>query len=199
MDKFAMTQAPVHELIARRWSARAIDPEQGVAREMIVSLLEAARWAPSCFGDEPWRFIVCDRQTNAQAWQRAHACLAEKNRLWTANAPVLILAVAHSRFRANDNHNRWAQYDTGAASENLCLQAISLGLVVHQMGGFDVDDARNAFDIPEAFTPMAVIAVGYPGSAQHLHPQFHEREYAPRTRRTLGEMGFDGRWSQAYV
>lgn len=199
MNKLATTDTPIHDLIARRWSPRAIDPDKGVAREMILSLLEAARWAPSCFGDEPWRYIVCDRQRDADAWQRAHDCLAPKNRLWAGNAPVLILAVADSRFRANEKPNRWAQYDTGAASENLCLQAVSLGLVVHQMGGFDAAVAHTAFGIPETFTPMAMIAVGYPGTREHLDAQFHEAEYAVRVRRALDETGYAGYWEQGYV
>lgn len=198
MDKLAITQVAVHELIARRWSARAIDPERTVGREMILSVLEAARWAPSCFGDEPWRFIVCDRHTDAGAWEQAHACLAEKNRLWAGNAPVLILAVADSRFRRDDKPNRWAQYDTGAASENLCLQAIALGLVAHQMGGFDAEAARQAFAIPEPFTPMAMIAIGYPGTLEQLPAQFHEAEQAERSRRVLGDNAFAGRWELAY-
>ena len=75
------------------------------------------------------------------------------------NAPVLILALANTIFGQNDNENRWAQYDTGAASMSLCIQASSLGLMVHQMGGFNAEKAAEVFSIPEQYTSMAMMAV----------------------------------------
>ncbi len=100
----------------------------------VLALAEAARWSPSCFGDEPWRYIVFDRQTDSEAWQKAFDCLAEGNQNWAAAAPLLLLAVAGLRFSSNEKANRWAQYDTGAASMSLCIQATSMDLMVHQMG-----------------------------------------------------------------
>ena len=109
---------------------------------------------------------------------------------------MLLLACADSRFRSNDESNRWGQYDTGAASENLCLQAIALGLVAHQMGGFDIDKARATFGIPERFTPMAMIAVGYQTDADILDEDFKAIELAERQRRPLGELFFAGEWDK---
>lgn len=196
MKKPAITSTPIHDLIAQRWSGRAYDPARPVGPEQLVVLLEAARWAPSCYGDQPWRFIVWDRNTDAAGWQRAFDCLAPGNQGWVKNAPLLLLTVADSLFNHNGQPNRWAQYDTGAAAENFCLQAEALGLMAHQMGGFDADKARATFGVPPQFTPMAMVAVGYPADPATFSPEVAERETAPRKRRELGELFFEGVWAE---
>ncbi len=193
-DKIAKTQVPIHELIATRWSGRAFDADKPVSRKDIIALLEAARWAPSCYGDEPWRFIVWDKNTDAVAWQKAFDCLVEFNQQWVKNAAVLLLATASSVFHKNGNPNRWSQYDTGAASENLCLQAAASGLMAHQMGGFDADKIRQAFGIPLQYECMAMIAVGHPSAPGVLDGGLKELEIAERVRSPLGERFFDGGW-----
>jgi nitroreductase len=192
--KTASTQVDVHDIIAKRWSCRAFDASKPVSREQIVSLLEAARWAPSCFGDEPWRFIVWDKNSDAAAWQKAFGCLGEWNQNWVKNAPVLLLSTANSLFRRDGSPNRWGQYDTGAAAENLCLQAVASGLMAHQMGGFDVEKTRSTFNIPEEFALMAMIAVGYQGEPEVLNDELKELELAARARTPLGVHFFEGDW-----
>jgi nitroreductase len=192
--KSATTAAPVHDIIRKRWSCRAFDANKPVLHEQVVSLVEAARWAPSCFGDEPWRFIVWDRNRNESAWQKAFNCLGEWNQNWVKNAPVLLLATANTIFRKNGKPNAWGQYDTGAAAENLCIQAVSLGLMAHQMGGFDAEKIRNEFGIPEQFTCMAMIAVGYQGEEVILDEELKALEVAPRERTPLGEHFFESEW-----
>ena len=194
--KTAVTSIPIHDIISRRWSPRAFDANRHVNSGQITSLLEAARWAPSCFGDEPWRFVVCNRSASEVAWQQALECLAPKNQEWAVNAPVLMLACADSVFRQNGKTNRWAQYDTGGAAISLCIQAVDLGLAAHQMGGFDPDAARIAFNIPEQFTPMAMIAVGHQASANTLGEDFKAAELAERSRRPLSDNCFDGVWDK---
>lgn len=194
--KTAATAVSIHDLLNRRWSGRAFDASKPVSREQILSLLEAARWAPSCFGDEPWRYIVWDKHSDPVAWEKAFACLGEWNQDWVKNAPVLLLAMANSQFRKNGKPNAWGQYDTGAASENLCLQAVALGLMAHQMGGFDADAARQAFDIPEQFTCMAMIAVGYQTEETVLNDELKQLEVAPRNRSALEENFFEGQWGK---
>jgi nitroreductase len=195
-DKRAATAVPVHDLIARRWSPRAYDRDRPVTREQVLALLEAARWAPSCFGDEPWRFLVWDRVRDEAAWRRAFDCLGEGNRKWVINAPLLLAAIANTAFDHNGKPNRWAQYDTGAASENLCLQACALGLAAHQMGGFDAGKLKQEFAIPEGYTPMAMIAVGHPASAEILEPDHRERELGPRRRKPMETRFFEGAWGK---
>jgi len=196
-SKLASTQVKIHDLIQTRWSPRAFDPDQPVNQNDVLALLEAARWAASCFNDQPWRFIICDKATDEWAWQQAFATLVEKNQRWAKNAPVLILSVAMDHFNHNGQPNRWAMYDTGAASASLCLQATALGLCVHQMGGFDVDLARKTFKLPDHCQPMAMMAVGYQAEADVLDDDFKAAEIAERSRVALSERFYAGFWGNA--
>jgi nitroreductase len=195
--KPASTAVKIHEMIANRWSPRAFDANKWVSHTDLIALLEAARWASSCFNDQPWRFVVCDKSTDAASWEKAFAILAEKNKLWAKNAPVLILSVAMTHFNHNGNPNRWAAYDTGAAAAGLTLQATALGLVVHQMGGFDAEKSRTVFNLPDDCTPMAMMAVGYQAEADVLAEDFKAAELAARSRAALEERFFAGEWGKA--
>lgn len=199
MQKPATTQAPIHDVIANRWSPRAYDANKVVSQTQIISLLEAARWAPSCFGDEPWRFIVWDKNQDAAAWERAYDCIVPGNQTWAKDAPVFILICADSLFSHNQKPNRWSGYDTGAAAVSLCLQATSMGLATHQMGGFDCEKARAAFGIPEQVEMMSMLAVGYAADADTLSDELKERELAPRKRRPLAELFYEGVWNQPII
>jgi nitroreductase/SAM-dependent methyltransferase len=187
-------QAPIERLFAKRWSTRAFDGEKPVAAEMVASCLEAARWAPSCYGEEPWRYVVADRFRDEASWNKALAALAPKNRLWAQQAPVLIVAAAEPLFSRNGKPNRWAQYDTGQATICLCLQAAALGLATHQMGGFDQDAVKQALAIPDRMTVMSVTALGHPGDVEGAPEEFRLKETAPRTRKPLSEIVHVGRW-----
>ena len=197
MLKLAETQTPINELIAKRWSPRAFDAGKIVEQTQIITMLEAARWAPSSYNDQPWRFIVCDKNSNLHAWQTAFDCLMPSNQTWVKHAPLLVLGCANTILDVNQQANRFAQYDTGAAAENLCLQAASLGLMAHQMGGFNADAAREAFSIPAQFTPMAMICIGYEGDANTLPVDLKTRETEARKRKPLGELFFSGTWGES--
>lgn len=194
LNKPAITDIPIHDLLAARWSPRAFDAAKPVSREQALALVEAARWAPSCFGDEPWRMIVWDRTRDATNWQKAFDCLTESNQAWVKNTPLLMAVGADPQFRHNGKDNRWAQYDSGAAAMSLCLQAVALGLAAHQMGGFDAHKLRDAFDIPEHIALMSMIAVGHQAAPDVLAGEVQEREIAPRKRQALGKNFFDGGW-----
>lgn len=199
MHKPAITDTPIHEVLASRWSPRAFDGSKPVSQTQILSLLEAARWAPSCYGDQPWRFVVCDKTTNPDAWQRAYDAIMPGNQTWAVNAPVLILVCANTLFSHNQKPNRWGGYDTGAAAENLCLQAASLGLATHQMGGFDGDKARELLGVPAQFEMMSMLSVGYQADTDSLSGEMKERELASRNRNALGELFFDGVWDKPII
>lgn len=199
MQKPAITQQPIHELIASRWSGRAYDESKPVSKEQVVSLLEAARWAPSCFGDQPWRYVVCNKAQNMPAWQAAFDCLVPGNQGWAVNAPVLLLICADTVFCHNEKPNKWAAYDTGAATENLCLQAAALGMMAHQMGGFDADKARNTFNVPERYQILAMVTVGYQAAVETLSGEAKERELAERSRKPLEQLFFNGQWNASIL
>ncbi len=195
----AITQVPIDATIANRWSGRAYDAAKVVSHEQVLALLEAARWAPSCFGDQPWRFIVWNKNTDAKAWQLAFDCLVAGNQAWVKDAPVLLLVCADTLFNHNQQPNRWAQYDTGAAAENLCLQAGSMGLMAHQMGGFNADAARDAFAVPAQYIPMAMISVGCPADIASLEGEILSRETVERKRRPLNALFFANSWDKPVV
>jgi len=196
IEKPAVTQVLIAALLARRWSPRAIDPAAPVERKQLLALLEAARWAPSCYGAQPWRYLLWDRFRDPEGWQKAFDCLAEGNKVWAKNAPVLMVSVAVPVFSGNGKPNRWAEHDTGAASENLCLQAAAVGLVAHQMGGFDAAKVKAAFALPADHVCMAMIAIGQPGSLDTLSADLQERETAPRERLPLEACFFEGEWDK---
>lgn len=192
----AVTSVAIDDLLARRWSPRAFDAGKTLSRGQIAALIEAARWAPSCNGDEPWRYLVWDRTRDPVGWQKAFDCLSENNQKWVKNVPLLMLACAGSIFAHNGKPNRWTQHDTGAANLSIALQAVSLGLAAHQMGGFDAEKVRAAFAIPPEFTPMSMIAVGYQASPGVLDEETKAKELRARARKPLEERFYEGRWGK---
>ncbi len=196
LRKPAQTSRPIHDLLARRWSTRAFDAAKPVTREQLTTLLEAGRWAPSCNGDEPWRYLVWDRARDPEGFQKAFDCLSDNNKKWVKNVPLLMLSCAGSNFAATGKPNRWTQHDTGAASLSIALQADVLGLAAHQMGGFDAEKARAAFGIPAEYMPMAMIAIGYQAAADVLDEETKKKELTPRSRKPLGEKFFEGGWGK---
>lgn len=194
IQKLAATQYPLHELIVRRWSPRAF-ADRGVEPATLVRLLEAARWAPSCFNEQPWRYLVATRENPAE-FERMLGCLVEGNQVWAKHAPVLMISVAKLAFARDGKPNRHAFHDVGAASAFLTFQAMALGLYVHQMGGIHVDRARETYGIPEGFEAVAGIALGYLGEAATLPEPMRGRELEPSKRQPLEEMVFSGRWGE---
>ena len=199
MHKPAITQVPINDTLANRWSGRAYDATKPVSLEQIIALLEAARWAPSCFGDQPWRFIVWNKETDFAAWQQGFDCLTASNQTWVKDTSVLMLTCANTLFEHNQQSNRWGQHDTGAAAENLCLQASSMGLMAHQMGGFNADLAREKFAIPATYIPMAMLCVGYPADIASVEGEALVRETAERKRKPLNELFFAGSWAKPII
>lgn len=186
--------APINSTIASRWSGVAFDAERPVSQEQLLAIMEAGRWAPSCFGDQPWRFIVCNKSENPEAWQKLYDSLAEGNQGWCANVPILIAACHDTQFSMNDNPNPWAAYDTGAASVSMCLQATDLGLMSHQMAGFSAELISEKFTIPERYKSIAVLAIGYQVAEENIPEALKGRELAPRKRNDLKDNFFMGNW-----
>jgi nitroreductase len=192
MQRPAPTQFPVHDLIRDRWSPRAFSTKP-VEREVLASLFEAARWAPSSSNEQPWTYLVATKD-DAENFSKTLSVLVEFNANWAKAAPVLALAVSSLTFHSNGTPNRNAFYDTGAATALLCIEATARGLAVHQMAGFDHAKAKKVFEIPDGWEPIAAIALGYPGDPQSLPDKLRDREVAPRTRKPLSEFVMTGRW-----
>jgi len=191
MEKPAPVAHPIEPLLQRRWSPKAY-ASKPVARAVLLSLFEAARWAPSSFNEQPWRYIVVT-QESPERLKEAQSVLSPGN-AWATTAPVLICSVAQLALARNNKPNRHAFHDVGAASENLLLQAVALGLFAHQMAGFDVEKARAVFQIPEGYEPVAMIALGYLTAPEMLTEEQRAQAQAPRVRRPIEECVFDGRF-----
>jgi nitroreductase len=194
MQKPAETRYPIHDLIRNRWSPVAF-ADRAVEAAKLASLFEAARWAPSSFNEQPWRFVIATRN-EPEDFARLLSCLVEPNQAWAKWAPVLMISAAKMAFDRSGKENRHAFHDVGLAAENLVLQATASGLFVHQMAGFHVEKARELLEIPAGFEPVAAIALGYPGDPEALAEPLRQRQLAPRSRKPLEEIIFAGRWNR---
>jgi nitroreductase len=192
VEKQADTAYPIHELLQRRWSPRAFSDKM-VETDKLRSLFEAARWAPSSNNEQPWSFIIATKD-DENNYRRLFDCLKEGNRKWAFRAPVLMLSVARLNFEDEGTPNRHAFHDTGMAVFSLVVQATALGLMVHQMAGFDVEKARTELKIPDGHEPVAMIAVGYPGDPDILPDRLKQRELLPRERKPIAEFVFSAEW-----
>jgi nitroreductase len=192
MQKPAPTEVPLSELVRNRWSPRAF-ADQPVAPDVLRSLLEAARWAPSSNNEQPWAYIVATKDDPAN-FAKMLSVLVEFNVGWAKNAPVLILSVAHLKAQKDGAPNRHALHDVGSATAQLTFEANSRGLFVHQMAGYYLEKARQVFEIPEDWEPVAAMAIGYLGDPQSLPERLRDRELAPRTRKPLSEFVMTSGW-----
>ncbi len=194
MEKPAPVARPIEPLLQRRWSPRAFS-DKPVEREALFRLFEAARWAPSSYNEQPWRYVMVTRE-NPDRLKEAQSVLSPGN-AWASKAPVLICTIAQLVFAKNGKPNRHAFHDVGAASENLLLQATALGLFGHQMAGFDPEKARVVFEVPEGYEPVAMMAMGYPADWESLTEEQKAYERRPRVRRPFEEFVFEGRFGKS--
>jgi len=192
LEKPAETQTPIHEILGRRWSTVAFSG-QPVERDKLLSVLEAARWAPSSRNEQPWAFLVATKD-DSENFEAVAGVLVSANRVWAEKAAVLILTLAHTQITKDGTPNRHGFYDTGQATANLIVQATSLGLSTHQLGGFDVEAARTRFHVPAGWEPVSVIALGYRADPETVPEQLRARELGPRSRKPLSTFVFSGNW-----
>jgi len=184
IDRTATTDSPILDVLAERWSTRVFDPAAPIDEAALASALEAARWSPSANNTQPWRFIVTRRGSDAYA--AIYASLRDFNKSWAGDASALVVAAATTTTE-DGSPMHFAQYDTGQAVAHFTVQAHAEGLATHQMGGFDRDAVRKAFDLPETLTPLTVIAVGTLGSLDDTSDEVRARENTPRTRRAISD------------
>lgn len=185
MDKKATTEYPIMAELESRWSPRAFDPGYNISQQELGSLVEAARWAPSSSNSQPWSFVVGVR--GDQTFQTVFDTLASGNQVWAGSASALIVNVVETE-NAEGKALSHSAYDVGQAAAHLSVQATHLGLIVHQMGGFDPEALRNALGLEPRFTPFVVMAIGRIGDPNDLPDAVREREVQPRVRKPLSEV-----------
>ncbi|MEH2350850.1 MAG: nitroreductase family protein [Nostoc sp.] len=191
-EKKALTDYPIHELLAERWSPYAFE-DRLVSQADLRSLFEAARWSASSYNEQPWSYLVATKE-NPDHFQQLLSCLVEANQIWAQNAPVLALGIASLRFTRNNQENKAAIHDLGLASGNLVVEATARGICVHEMIGILPDKARDLFDIPENFEAWTAMAIGYRGDPITLPDALKERDLSPRQRKPLDQFVFSGKW-----
>jgi len=188
-----------HEILpvlTQRRSPRAYTDKE-VSVEVLNQVFTAASSSASCFGEQPWRFLMGSKTSSPEAFDKILGSFAEFNQAWAKNAPVLGVGIAKLHFSHDDNPNNWAKYDVGQATATLAIQATELGLQVHQMAGFSPDKMRASFNIPAGYEPVVVFTLGYPGSLEALPQPLQDKETAPRVRKPLAEFLFEGAWPTA--
>ncbi len=187
----------IHKLIKDRRSP-VLFSDRPVENEKLELLFEAARWAPSSHNQQPWRFILAKKENKVE-FDRFFDCLSPGNKLWAINVQVLILSIAETVSSYNKKMNKYAFHDVGLAVGNLLLQATSMGLYIHQMGGYDKEKARYNLKIPPDYDPVAMIAVGYIAETYEGFPEeLVRRERSPRSRKSLNEFVFNNLWGNSY-
>ncbi|MHB8137374.1 MAG: nitroreductase family protein [Smithellaceae bacterium] len=178
---------PVQDIFVNRWSPRAMSGAE-IDDTTLMSLFEAARWAPSSNNNQPWRFIYARR--NTPRWEVFFSLLAEGNQVWAKEAAVLIVVISKTTFDSG-KPARTHSYDAGAAWVSLALQGSLLDLVVHGMQGFDYDRAKQELRVPDDYQVEAMIALGHHGKKENLPADLQEREF-PSPRKRVSEFALEG-------
>ena len=181
---------PIDPLFLDRWSPRAMSGA-AIAQAELMILLEAARWAPSSFNNQPWRILYAHRDT--PQWSLFFDLLVDANKAWAGKAGALLLFVSKTTFDHNGKPSVTHSFDCGAAWANFALQGCRLGLVVHGMQGFNYDQAQTDLKIPDGYKVEAMVAVGQPGDPAELPEKLREKE-APNSRRPLSQTACEGTW-----
>jgi nitroreductase len=194
MEKEATTRYTLHPLLKRRWSPRAFT-DKAIEKEKLQRIFEAARWAPSAGNEQPWKFIVGINPD--ETWQKIFDSLADGNKLWNQNVPVLIISIGKKIYSRDQSPYFHFQYDTGQSVAHLSVEAMNQGLFVHQMAGFSSEKIIKDFDVPSDHQPLTAIALGYPGNPDDLPEQLKKRELAERTRKDFSDFVFSGTFGAA--
>lgn len=193
MDHSIKTKG-VHDLIASRKSIRAFGDKE-IDDKNFVSIFEAARWASSSRNEQPWRFIAA-RKKDKESFHRTLSCINESNWQWAQFGAMLIVVLARKNFTSHPVPNNHAHHDVGLAIGNLVLQATSLGIYMHQMGGIDYVKVREVFEVPEEYDVISIIVGGYPGNNDSLPDKLRERELQPRHRKDLKDLVFESKFGK---
>lgn len=176
------------EIFLKRHSGKKYDASRSLTQEQLHCLVEATRWTPSAYNDQPWSFIFCDRDRTPEAYAAILSNLQKSQKPWVADVPLFVIVTTRSQTLKKNKFNLWAEYDTGAAAMSFALQAAELGLMAHQMGGFELETIVQDFHLPTDVKPITVIAIGY--ESKEPDPAAQPRERYPDTQNFfLGSWG----------
>jgi len=181
MQQNPVVAYPINDLLEKRWSPRAFQPHKAITEDQVRQLFEAARWTPSSYNAQPWRYLYASNGED-DAFEALLDLLYPGNQAWARSAGMLILSMAQLTVSETERENPYAMYDLGAANLALSIQATELDLYVHQMAGFDKKLARERFRISEDFSPEVLMAVGYKGYPEQLPEPLREREQPKKNR-----------------
>ncbi|MBC8366616.1 nitroreductase family protein [bacterium] len=187
---------PVQDFVANRWSPVSFDG-RSIERGELLSIFEAARWAPSAFNEQPWRYIVASRE-DGEPFEAILSCLVDANQTWARHAGAIALGVTALSFERNSKPNTYARHDLGLASGQLCAEAAARGVQVHQMAGILPDRARELYGIPENFEAVTALALGYPGENLELDEGIRARDGQARSRRPMAAILFGKSWDEPF-
>ena len=187
-NEFRKSEYKIEEIFVNRWSPRAMSGE-GISDEELFSLFEAARWAPSSYNNQPWRFVYAKRDT--EHWDKLFNFLLEGNQTWVKNAAAIVVLISKTTSDYNGSFMRTHSFDAGAAWENLALQGSLNGLVVHGMQGLDYDKATSELGILDEYKVEMMFAVGKPGNVEELPEKLQEIE-KPSGRKKISDIVNEG-------
>jgi len=179
---------PILDLFLKRWSPRAMTGEP-LSDAELSTLFEAARWAPSTYNEQEWRYLYA--KNGSPHWPAFFGLLMEANQTWCKNAAVLLVVLSKKTFTRNGKPNPVHTFDTGASFENLALQAAHMGLVCHGMAGFNKSVARATLKVPDDYEIEAMVALGRPGDTDVLPKELADRE-VPSGRKPIAEITCEG-------
>jgi nitroreductase len=182
---------PIESIFLRRWSPRAMSGE-ALKDGDLLRMFEAARWAPSTYNEQEWRFLYGKK--DSADWNTFLNLLLPANQVWCKNAAVLVVVLSKKTFTHNGKPNPVHTFDAGAAWQNLALQGAVMGLVVHGMAGFDREKARVDLNVPDDYSVEAMIAIGQPGDTSVLPTELAEREI-PSDRKKVNDIAREGKFS----
>jgi len=192
VEKARHNEYSIHPLIFNRWSPRAMTGEEMTEKEL-MALFEAARWAPSSYNNQPWRFLYARK--NTPSWPLFFNLMGEFNQGWTKNASALVVAISAKNFEHNSKPARTHSFDSGAAWMSMAIEGAWRGYVMHGMEGFDFEKAKTDLGIPDDYQVEAMIAIGKRAPMSQLSPELQKKE-TPSDRRPLGEIAIEGKFKK---
>ena len=194
MEKLTDNKYEIHELLKKRWSPRAFSNKE-IETDKFLRILEAARWAPSAFNEQPWIYFL--GFNNDTTYKKIFESLTASNQTWAFSALVLMVCCSKKLYSIG-KENKYLGYDAGQSVAHMTFQAMQEGIFVHQMAGFSIEKIINNFKLPEQYTPFTVIALGYIGNPDSLPDDLKERELAVRTRKNLNDFIFQDEFGSTH-